>query len=125
MTCNNDAPQIWKYLFARQAPDDFVHEIEGCEFAIADLATAEAPTVGSRCFTYPIGLVGRHSVVAIADLIPRRTTIRREASPNNNGVIQATRKKSSSKSSAEMVICVAINAMHEDQSTRDVVVLHV
>lgn len=80
-------------MFARQTPDDFVHEIEGCEFVIADLATAEAPTVGSRCFTYPIGLVGSQSVVAIADLIPRRTTIRREAWPNNNGVIQATPRK--------------------------------
>src|SRR5580700_5985026 len=123
MTRNNNAPQIWEYLFARQAPDDLVHEVERCEFVIAYLATAEAPTVGSLRFTCPVGLVGCQSVVAIANLIPGRTAIRREAWGNNNGISQAIRKKRGCKTSAEVIISVAINAMHEDQGTRDIVVL--
>src|ERR1700692_164732 len=115
MTCNNNAPQIWEYLFARQAPDDLIHEIEGCEFFIADLATAEAPAVSSLCFTYPVGLVGSQGIVAIAYLISGHIAVRREAWSDNQGIIQAIRKKRCSKCGAEVIVSVAINAMHEDQ----------
>jgi len=115
MASDNNALQIWEHFFARQTPDDLVHKIERSKFVIANLAAAGAPTVGSLRFADPVGLIRSQGVATITDLISGRIATRRKARRNDDGVVQSTSQERRSKHSAEVIVCIAINTVHEDE----------
>jgi hypothetical protein len=123
LASDNDIFQIREHFLTRQTPDDLVHKIERRKFVVANLAAAGAPTVGSLRFADPVSLVRSQSVATITDLVSRGIAIRRKARRNDDGVIQGTRQKRGREDSAEVIICVAIDAVHEDEGTSDVLVL--
>src|SRR5207247_10436170 len=123
MASDDNAFQILEHFFASQTPDDLVHKIECGKFVVAYLAAAGAPTVSALRFANPVSLVRNQDVATTTDLIPWRAAIRRKARRNDDGVVQGTRQERGSKHGAEVIVCIAIDTMHKDEGTSDVLVL--
>ena len=123
MARDYNALQIGKHVFARQTPDDLVYKIERSKFVIANLTASGAPAVSTLGFADPVGLVRSQEVATIADLIPGRTAIRGKAWRNNDSVIQGSCQERRSKRSTEVIICIAIDTVDENEGTSDVLVL--
>ena len=114
MTREHDTFQVRKDLFARQLPQNLVHEIVRGQLFIARRNSARAPAVARAT---PIDFI-RCQCIATT-----RAVVGRKARCDDDRVVEGAGKKRCGQRSAKIVICIASLAVNYDQRPRDTIVL--